>query len=539
MERSSALLTVSGAVVLEFAVADPVLLRPEPTRFTTTVENLPLATTKWRQTTSPLTLSLQGKADSRIAKKISFFKTQEKYLFIKRELNGILKTSMEEKIFKAYDIRGVYSSEIDEDAVERIVKAYVTWLKPKRIALGRDVRLSSEDLFQAASGAALELGVEVIDIGIITTDMLYFAVSHYGYDGGITITASHNPAEYNGMKLIRDKSKPVSGDTGLEEIKKLAIANNKFVKVGDNGSLVEKEITDDYLDKIFSFIDIKKIKKQKIVVNPNFGAAGRIVEKMSNRLNLELIKLNFEPDGNFPKGRPDPLIEDNRVETSELVKKHKADFAVAWDADADRCFFFDENGEFIDGYYEAAILSQIILDKYPGGKVIHDPRLIWATHDLIIESGGKPLINKVGHSFIKERMRREDAIFAGENSGHFYFKDYYYCDNGMIPFLLMLNKISETGRKMSELVESLRKKYPNSGEINFTVTDAPRKIKEIEEIYHEGKIEKIDGLSIEYPDWRFNLRSSNTEPLLRLNLEAKSQKLVDEKVAELKKLIEN
>lgn len=445
---------------------------------------------------------------------------------------------MNENIFKAYDIRGVYPSEINEETVARIAKAYATWLKPKKLVLGRDVRNSGAALFNSTKEALIGMGVEVADIGVITTDMLYFAVANYGFDGGIAITASHNPAEYNGMKIVREGAIPLSSESGLLEIKKLAQENN-FKNSTKKGSIKQLAITADYISKLMTFVDQDRIKRFKIVVNPNFGAAGSVIEKLAIKLGLKLVKLNTEQNGNFPKGRPDPLIESNRKETSELVREEKADFGVAWDADADRCFFFDEKGRFIDGYHEAAILSQIVLKKYPGGKIVHDPRLVWATQDLVKKAGGIPLINKVGHSFIKERMRKEDAVFGGENSGHFYFKDYYYCDNGMIPFLLMLSRLSESNNKMSELVEVLRDRYPNSGEINFKLKNAQTKIIEIENHYHDGKITKIDGLSVEYPGWRFNLRTSNTEPLLRLNLEAKSQGLVDEKVAELKVLIES
>ncbi|MDD5693373.1 MAG: phosphomannomutase/phosphoglucomutase [Patescibacteria group bacterium] len=445
---------------------------------------------------------------------------------------------MNEEIFKAYDVRGVYPSEIDERAVGYISKAYVAVVKPKKVVIGRDVRTSGQSLLEATKQALTEAGTDVVDIGVITTDMLYFAVAHYGFDGGIGITASHNPSEYNGLKMVRSEARPVSMDSGLAEIRDLA-AKNDFKKAERVGKIEELDILDGYIKKLLTFVDKELITNKKIVANPNFGAAGKAVERLASELNFEIVKLNFEENGKFPKGRPDPLLAENRKETTELIKKVGADFGVAWDADADRCFFFDETGAFVDGYYEAALLSQIVLDKYPGGKIIHDPRLIWATQDLVKEAGGIPLINKVGHSFIKERMRREEAVFGGENSGHFYFKDFYYCDNGMIPFLLMLQKLCETGKQMSELVNPLRQNYPVSGEINFTVTDSQKELDEIKEKYNDAMIDTIDGISVTYPDWRFNVRISNTEPLLRLNVEARTKDLVDQKVAELTAIIED
>jgi phosphomannomutase len=444
---------------------------------------------------------------------------------------------MKEGIFKAYDIRGIYPREINKEAVERITRAYVSWLKPKRIALGRDVRTSGGELFDSAQKALIEMGVDVLDVTVITTDMLYFAVANYDLDGGIGITASHNPAEYNGMKMVKDNAKPISMDSGLAEIRDLAV-KNEFETAEKQGSVEQKDILDDYVARLLTFIDKRLIRQMKVVANPNFGAAGKVVEKLAQALNLEIIKLNFEEDGRFPKGKPDPSLIENRVETTEMIKKTVVDLGVTWDADADRCFFFDETGAFVDGYYETALLAQVVLEKYPGEKIIHDPRLIWATQDLVKEAGGVPLINKVGHSFIKERMRKEGAVFGGENSGHFYFKDFYYCDNGMIPFLLMLQKISETGKKLSELVNPLKERYPISGEINFKVADVQVKLKEIEEKYSDGKRERIDGVSVTYSDWRFNVRASNTEPLIRLNIEAKTKELVNQKVEELTDLIE-
>ncbi len=444
---------------------------------------------------------------------------------------------MNKDIFKAYDIRGVYPTEINEEAVVDIARAYVAYIKPKTVVVGRDVRTSGQSLLEAARKALIEAGVDVVDIGTITTEMLFFEVANYGFDGGIAVTASHNPAEYNGLKMVKEEARPISMDTGLADIREIAAKDN-FKLATKLGTIKEVDIIDEYIKKLLTFIDKGLITKKKIVVNPNFGAAGKIVERLAIELGLELVKLNFEENGNFPKGRPDPLQEENRRETTEIIKKTGADFGVAWDADADRCFFFDETGVFVDCYYEIVLLSQIVLDKYPGGKIIHDPRLIRAIQDSVQEAGGIPLINKAGNVFIKERMKKEDAVFGGETSGHFFFKDFYYCDNGMIPFLLILQRLCESGKQMSELVNPLRQKYPISGELNYTVSNVEAKMIEIKEKYSDAMIGEIDGISVSYSDWRFNVRASNTEPLVRLNIEAKTKALVNQKIQELTALIE-
>lgn len=446
---------------------------------------------------------------------------------------------MNEKIFKAYDIRGVYPQEIDAESVYRIAQAYAIFLNPKKIALGRDVRQSSPELWQAAEKGLLEAGVDVMDIGEVSTDMMYFAVAFYGLDGGITITASHNPREYNGLKMVREKAIPISGDSGIYKIKQLVL-DGESKKSNKPGRLEKKNIWDDYAKHCLSFIEPKKIKSFKIVANPNFGLAGKVLDKIEKegKLNLDIKALNYEPDGSFPKGRPDPLIPDNRLETEKLIKETKADFGVAWDADADRCFFFDEKGEFIDGYFIVALLAKIILRGTEGEKVIIDPRMVFATKEAILSSRGVPLVNKVGHTFIKERMRKENAIFAGENSAHLYFRDNYYCDNGMIPFLLILQEISISGAKLSELVAEWRDRIFVSGEINFRVKDVKKIFQALAEKYSDGHKDETDGLSIEYKDWRFNVRASNTEPLLRLNIESYSQEKLEKVKTQIIGLIE-
>ena len=463
-------------------------------------------------------------------------------------------SSINPKIFKAYDIRALYPEEINEEAAYKIAKAYAAWLKPKKVALGYDVRTSSKPLFEEVKRGLTEMGVEVFDVGLITSDMIVFATGNYNLDGGIVVTASHNPAEYNGMKLYRENAAPISIDSGLAEIRDIAMRHSESGNRPDEkskdpsadasrmtrkGKVTKLEIKEDYLKKVFSLVDTEEIKPMKVVVNPNFGAAGEMIEQIAQKLNLELVKLNFESDGTFPKGQPDPSQLENQKETGELARKSGAAFAAMWDADADRCLFLDENGEFVMGCYATAILAEAMLDQHPKSKIVFDTTLIWPAIDRVKAAGGVPLVNKVGHSFITERMIEEDAIFGGETSGHFYFKDLWFCDNGMVPFLLMLKKLSTSGKKMSDLADYLRNKYPNGFKLIRKEEGIPEKLKEIEERYADAKIEHIDGVSVEYPDWRFNARASNTEPLLKVFLEAKSQKLVDEKLKEVVDLIEN
>jgi len=431
---------------------------------------------------------------------------------------------MDSKIFKAYDIRGVYPDDMNEDDAYVIAQAYAQFVKPKKIALGKDVRISGPSMWDATAQGLIDASVDVVDIGTVSTDMMYFAAAYLELDGGIGVTASHNPREYTGMKMVREKAIPISGDTGIKAMQAIAEKGERM-RADQKGAITKQDILEPYVDHCLAFIDSTKIKKLRVVANANFGMAGIVVQRMiaKGKLPLEIKPLNFEPDGTFPKGRPDPLVPENRGETSDLVKATNADFAVSWDADADRCFFFDEHGDFIDGYYIVALLASIMLRTHPGGKVIIDPRMVFATRKAIQDAGGTPIMNKVGHAFIKERMRKEDAIFAGENSAHLYFKDNYYCDNGMIPFLLILQELSITGKKMSELVKPWTDAVKVSGEINFTVKDVKAVIAEITKKFIDGEQNTIDGLSVEYPHGRFNVRGSNTEPLLRLNVEAYTQ----------------
>ena len=445
--------------------------------------------------------------------------------------------NIDESIFKAYDIRGIYPSQLNEDLVYKIAQAYAKFINPKTVALGRDVRTSGESLFEAAKKGLADHGVNVVDIGVISTDMLYFAVANYGYDGGITISASHNPKEYNGMKMVREQAKPISGDTGIMDLKQLVKGGYAFT-AAVTGTVEKKDIRQDYIHKCLSFVDTSRIKPMKVLANAMFGPAFESVKLMN--LPVTLIPLNEVPDGNFPKGQPDPMQEQNRLETIHAVKHHNADLGVAWDADADRCFIFDETGRFIPGYYLTAFLGEYLCRQVPGSKIIHDPRLVWAIQDKVSSQAGQTVVCKAGHSFFKEKMRAENAIFAGESSGHFYFRDFFYADNGLIPFLLMLQIVSQQNQKLSKLFDSYFEKYPISGEINIKLssTDLVKGIlAKLEDTFSDAKIDKIDGLSIEYETWRANIRGSNTEPLIRLNLEARDQETLDREVTEVQSLI--
>lgn len=462
---------------------------------------------------------------------------------------------MKEQIFKAYDIRGIYPEEINELDVYKIAQAFCNFVKPSEVVIGSDVRLSSPSLKKTAIKAVTDLGIKVIDAGEISTDMLYFSVAHYGYAGGFSVTASHNPKEYNGLKLVREDSRPISSDSGLFEIRDMALKmdlNETFLEGNINEALVEKkDILNDYVTKIKTFADFSKFKNParnathsdaggfKIAANPNFGVAGRALDKLLEGTNISIEKLNYTPDGNFPKGRPDPLIPENRAELSQLVIDTQSDFGVAWDADADRCFFFTEKGEFIEGYFITALLAKIFLSRSTGESIIHDTRLTWAIEDIVRENGGIDIATKAGHSFIKERMRKENTIFGGEMSAHYYFRDYFFCDNGMIPLVMMLEFLSTQDKSLSEIMhEMFWDKYYVSGEINSQVSDVKSVIQKAKEIYSEGaiKIDETDGISIDFADWRFNFRGSNTEPVIRLNVEARNQKLMEEKRDELLKL---
>lgn len=450
--------------------------------------------------------------------------------------------------FKAYDIRGQLGTELNEEIAHRIGRAYGEYLKPKTVVVGGDARLSSESLKRALTSGLQDAGVDVLDIGLSGTEEVYFATSHLGLDGGIEVTASHNPMDYNGMKLVREGSRPISGDTGLKEIKKLA-EENSFVPTlsSERGIYKQISVLDDYVDHVLSYIDVANFKPLRLVVNSGNGAAGHVVDAIATKLArlrapIELIKVNNEPDGNFPNGIPNPLLAENRKDTIDAVLKHNADMGIAFDGDFDRCFLFDHEGRFIEGYYIVGLLAESFLRKESGAKIIHDPRLIWNTIDLVKQAGGEPVMSKTGHAFIKERMRKEDAIYGGEMSAHHYFRDFAYCDSGMIPWLMVAELISIKGRPLKQLVEKRIEAYPSSGEINRKLGDPKAAIKRVREAFESDavNVDETDGISLEFSDWRFNLRSSNTEPVVRLNVETKrDEELLRAKTAEVLGILQN
>ena len=444
-------------------------------------------------------------------------------------------------VFRAYDIRGVYPDQIDEEAYYRIAKAYVYLFKPKTMVVGMDARMSSPPLKAGLTRGFLDAGVDVIDIGEITTDMLYYAVGAYDYSGGVVVSASHNPKEYNGMKMVREKAAAISSDTGLFDIRDALKAGKETQVTSDKqGTCTNRDILDDYLNHVLKSVDKSSIKQFTIVANANFGYVCRPAAKLAEQLGLNLITLNFEPDGTFPKGPPDPMLPGNRTETEALVKERGATFGVAWDADADRCMFFTEKGEFISGAYITALLADVLLTKYGSdNRIIFDPRVIWPTLDAVKRKGGTPIISKGGHAFMKDRMRKEDALFAGEMSAHYYFRENFYADNGIIPFLLILEHLSKENKPFSEIMAPYMAGHYMSGELNYRVKDIKSVISKVQEKFRgQGQEDFTDGYSLETPEWRFNIRGSNTEPLLRLNIEARKEGLVDQIRQEIEKIID-
>lgn len=440
--------------------------------------------------------------------------------------------------FKAYDIRGKVPSQLNSELAYKIGKAYAKLISAKTIVIGHDVRKSSQEISEALTDGLNESGVDVIDIGLCGTEMIYFATPFLKADGGIMITASHNPPEYNGMKFVKKGSVPVGYDSGLSEVEKMIIQNKFDSDSSRKGNYIKKDILPDFIQNLTKFYDPAKIKPLKVVVNAGNGCAGISLNKLESELPIKMIKIFNDPDPTFPNGVPNPLLIENRKATINAIKENNADLGVAWDGDYDRCFFFDENAEFIEGYYIVGLLAKSILKKNPGENIVHDPRLIWNTLEVVKNSGGKTVESKSGHAFIKEKMREVNAVYGGEMSAHHYFRDNSYSDSGMVPFLLILQLISEENKPLSKLVEEMIKEYPCSGEINSTIKDPVGKIKEVEKKYSNGKLDHLDGLSVEYPDWRFNLRMSNTEPILRLNVESRGDiKLMKEKTEELLKAI--
>ncbi|MCL4551185.1 MAG: phosphomannomutase [Bacteroidetes bacterium] len=436
--------------------------------------------------------------------------------------------------FKAYDIRGKVPSELNADLAYKIGRTYATMLKCKSVLIGRDVRKSSPELSESLAKGLNDAGCDVIDLGLCGTEMIYFGTPYLNADGGIMITASHNPPEYNGLKFVKKGSVPMGYDAGLDEIEK-RILKNELGEVADvKGKIRQKDLMNEFIDSLKRFYNAEKMKPLEVVVNAGNGCVGPALDALEKFLPIKMIKIFNEPDSNFPNGVPNPLLPENRQATIDAIKKHQADLGVAWDGDYDRCFFFDEDANFIEGYYIVGILAKSILKLNPGEKVVHDPRLIWNTVDVVTKSGGKAVVSKSGHAFIKQKMREENAIYGGEMSAHHYFRENYYSDSGLIPFLLILQLMSDEGAKMSELVGEMVKNYPCSGEINSTVSAPAQKIEKIKQKFSSGTQNELDGISVEFPDWRFNVRMSNTEPLLRLNVETKSdEKLMKIKMQEL------
>jgi phosphomannomutase len=444
-------------------------------------------------------------------------------------------------IFHAYDIRGIFPSEINEATSNAIGRGFCYIFKPENVAVGADVRLSSPPLKQALINGILDSGVDVIDLEKPTTDMVYFAVGEYGYSGGIVISASHNPKQYNGIKMVREKGTSISSDTGLFDIRD-ALKYGKITGMESRkkGKLLKKDVVNDYVKNVMTYLGDTKIKPFKCVANCNFGYSSHVVKIIAEKLKLNLITLNFTPDGSFPKGAPNPLLPENQVETEELVKKNHADLGVMWDGDADRVMFVDNEGKFIPGVYITALLAKIMLEHYgKDNKIIFDPRAVWPILKAVREAGGTPILSKAGHAFIKDRLRSENALFAGELSGHYYFRDSFYCDNGIIPWLLILKYMSQHNMTFSEMVAPFLKNHVLVGELNYDVDDVKATMDDvIRQFKGTGKEDFTDGYSLETDNWRFNVRPSNTEPILRLNVEAHDENVAEDVRQKLEKIID-
>jgi phosphomannomutase len=443
---------------------------------------------------------------------------------------------LDPKVFKAYDVRGLYPAELDEAGAEAIGRAYVEQFEPRRIAVGRDMRLSSPAMQEALMRGAAAAGADVLDLGLIGTEMLYFAVGSLGLEGGGMVTASHNPKEYTGMKLVRRGALPLGGESGLLDVRDRALGDSE-PEAAAPGKIEPYDIWPAFVERVLSFVDVSAIKPLKVVIDAANGMAGTMLPPVLERLPVETIRCYFEPDGSFPNHEPNPLLPENREFIIGKTLEEGADLGVAFDGDADRCFFVDDTGEFVPGDFVTALFAESVLEKEPGAKIIYDVRASRAVPQTIERDGGVPLVERVGHAFIKARMRKEDAAFAGEVSGHYYFRDFSQADTGTVPFLLMLELISKNGRPLSEILAPLRSRYFITGEINTPVADVALKLQELKERYADGRISHLDGISIDYDDWHFNVRPSNTEPLLRLNLEAASERLMEGKRDEVLALI--
>lgn len=442
--------------------------------------------------------------------------------------------------FKAYDIRGQVPAQLNEDIAYRIGRALVAELQGKNFVVGQDMRLESPPLAAALMRGITEAGADVIDIGLCGTEEVYFATSHYKVDGGVMITASHNPKGYNGMKLVKAESRPISGDTGLDAIRQRVDQGNLDTVAAEKGAIRQAFDKTAYIDHLLTYVDISALKPLKILADPGNGAAGPVIQALAARLPLQFVFINEVPDGHFPNGVPNPLLPENRELTRQALLANQCDMGLAWDGDFDRCFFFDADGRFIEGYYLVGLLAEMLLKQHPGSKIIHDPRLTWNTIEQVEQAGGIAVQSKTGHAFIKERMREEDAVYGGEMSAHHYFRDFAYCDSGMIPWLLVAALMSKTGKTLAQLVDERIESYPCTGEINYRVEDVTATLQKVLAHYlsENPELDRTDGISISFADWRFNLRGSNTEPLLRLNVEAKgNQELMWARLKEIELLV--
>jgi phosphomannomutase len=444
--------------------------------------------------------------------------------------------------FKAYDIRGRIPSELNEDLAYRIGQSYAAFVRPKKIAVGRDIRATSATLSAALIRGLNDSGVNVADIGLCGTEGVYFATFAEALDGGIMVTASHNPPDYNGMKFVREGSRPISADTGLKDMQALIEEARLPPRAAQAGSTSALDINAKYLAHLLSYVKGATLRPLKVVVNAGNGGAGMVVDQLEPHLPFEFVKVHHNADSSFPNGVPNPMLEENRASTVDAIRRTGADIGLAWDGDFDRCFFFDEHGGFVEGYYLVGLLAEAFLKRFPGGRIVHDPRLTWNTIDIVRRCGGEAVMCRSGHAFIKQRMREVDAVYGGEMSAHHYFRDFAYCDSGMIPWLLVLAVMGESGKTLGELVGERQRLFPVSGEINRKISDAPAVATRVQQHYASQalNVDFTDGLSMEFSQWRLNLRSSNTEPLVRLNVEARgSEALMREKTAEVLRLMES
>ncbi|HEV2950718.1 MAG TPA: phosphomannomutase/phosphoglucomutase [Actinomycetota bacterium] len=446
--------------------------------------------------------------------------------------------ALDPKVFKAYDVRGIHPTELDEEGAYRIGRAYAEVFEPRRVAIGRDMRLSGPEMMEATVRGVTDAGVDVVDIGLVGTEMVYFAVGELDLDGGIAVTASHNPKEYTGMKIVRRGALPVGGESGLLDVRDRALAISGLMGGQTPGRAERVDIYPAFVEKVLSFVAVEAIRPLRVVIDAANGMAGAMLPPILERLPIDAVRCYFEPDGSFPNHEPNPLLPENREFIVGKVREEGADLGIAFDGDADRCFFVDDTGEFVPGDFVTALLAELMLEKEPGGKVIYDVRASWAVPDTIRRLGGVPVVSRVGHAFIKHRMREEGAVFAGEVSGHYYFRDFSQADSGTIPALLVLELLSKRGAPFSELLRPFRERYFITGELNTPVPDVALKLQEVKERFSpEGKVSHVDGLEVTADDWHMNLRPSNTEPLLRLNLEALDRGLMERKRDEVLTLI--